>query len=362
MFSGPDQLRSIIGDFKNILTAEHQVSKAPTGLDTALECLQDPVPSAFLIAGVDAWFSYLLATNAKPQLKAPLQALSVADLKTVVSEVSQIDVHTTVQDLRRHALESSHRGGSRQTILASNESSDPPHPKRPRLDLACLQQPPSRQTTAVEAINPSEIPIYPMPDIVDQAGTRFRTNDDNPQPDYDRPEAGNLPFVFPDYICEAISKDGKKAAIQAFFPPDPTQTRLVLDIAARDVQHIARELFGTYIREEGQQRVVVFAHGSTMKIKGSVLFEGVETTAVSRILGDTISTALQHSPQRGEELETGKRLSDCMSLEVWGVVDRPCRLSFVLAPEILSLIIRRLWHGQAVDINPQSFLISPPLT
>lgn len=170
----------------------------------------------------------------------------------------------------------------------------------------------------------------------------------DPRYEYAWPKARYLPFVFPHYMCATIVKNAELAAIMLSYPTDPALCRLVFDISAGGVQHIAKELFGIHLQVIRGRRCIVFEYGATVEINSSVTLVGATVTSMDKLFGEMVGNAFRLSPGRMEELSTGEMLSKSLSMEVWSTSDRPSRLSLMLEAQQLASIYAKLWPPTAV--------------
>jgi hypothetical protein len=157
------------------------------------------------------------------------------------------------------------------------------------------------------------------------------------------PSAKNLPFVFPQNACSMVVKSGSKASIMVTFPPDPALCCLMMDIAATEIEFVARELFGIRLRTENGRRTIVFDDAVIIDIQENVILRGAESLAWDRLFGQSIGNGLRRSPRRLDELSKGILRSDCSVMDVWGPADHAGRLTFWVDAGILTWIYHELW-------------------
>lgn len=105
-----DEIASkVIRAIKQHLTEIQSTTKAPIGLDKALQSV-DEVSRAFLKAGFRVWFAYFLANSSLQQSAAQLPS---STLQHVVTEVSKIKSHDSL-DKRIRQILSCDRGARRR--------------------------------------------------------------------------------------------------------------------------------------------------------------------------------------------------------------------------------------------------------
>ncbi|KEY75300.1 hypothetical protein S7711_08636 [Stachybotrys chartarum IBT 7711] len=333
---------AIIQALRNCLIEIQSSDKAPSGFDRALESLStpDPISRAFLDAGVQVWYAYFVASD-----HIDAANLSPLDLQRVIAEVSKIEAHESVTRRIQCIFFRSDRAPKRRRILASNHvelpapptspSPEPSPAKRPRVE--CEQHSPRHSTTGPD-LHFANTDTMTLEDISDTPHGRqvsqlaahpvdsklpiFKIN---PDFEFAWPKAKNLPFVFPHYMCTTIDKRGDEASIMLSFPSHPALCRLVLDISATEVQHIAKELFGVHIREESGRRCAVFENGATMDINNSGTLKEGTAMPLDRLFGEMVGTA-------------------CLSMEIWAATDLPARLTFMVDAEKLFLVHSQLWQ------------------
>lgn len=97
---------SVLASLKKCLTSEERTTKAPKGLDDAIEAFDsaDDVTRAFLKRGFRDWFAYHLATLRNKTLRQTASRLSPAALERVVAELAQTKVHESVDRRIHHIL------------------------------------------------------------------------------------------------------------------------------------------------------------------------------------------------------------------------------------------------------------------
>lgn len=366
---------TVIEALTQCLAEKQTTDKAPPGLDKALESLSsDPISCVFLDAGFWAWYAYFVATDRVEGLKESASQLSSSTLEHVAAEVSKVNAHASLTRRIQHVFFHSDRSPKRCRLLRSNNVEppslpesvspdlNPRPPKRSRLER--VQQSPSPQPDATKFLDLHFMnrDIMIQEEVSDALPHRGASRQDtglarpnetcklpafdiNPQYQYAWPKAKNLPFVFPHYMCTIIVKSGDDASIMLSFPSDPTLCRLVLDISATAVQHLAKELFDAHIRDENGRRCVVLEHGTTMDINSSMTLRGATGVPLDKLFGQMVGQAIRLSPQRMEELSMGELLSKCVFMEVWGAADRPGRLNFIVNADNLSLVFHQLWNA-----------------
>jgi hypothetical protein len=119
------------------------------------------------------------------------------------------------------------------------------------------------------------------------------------------PLAKNLPSIFAENFCSWIVKVNKRASILATFPADPRDTCIHVDVSARYVQHLVKELYDVQVDIEGGRRRLTFRNGPTLTIKDSIQFERVHPGNIERVFGSVISLACEKSTPRLEEIDQG---------------------------------------------------------
>ncbi|RMJ02201.1 hypothetical protein CDV36_015532, partial [Fusarium kuroshium] len=329
----------------------------PAGFDKAIESLtsSNRASSAFQAAGFWAWFAYFLATSRDNKIEQSLSQLSEPALQYVVTEVSKVKADPSLGTRFQHTFYGSNRALRRRRLFQaskielpgqpsssaseppfsspepnlsssppdSNRRSPSPEPnpsKRPRLEPSHHSG--DRQIDTTRDIIPCLIDtdVQPLRDVSDTLAYRRASQEEmeltvynetrelptfkpNPEYQYAYPKAKNLPNVFPHDLCGNIVKRADEASLMVSYPSHPGQCELVVDIRAIEVQYYAFKLFGLHIRPEDQQRVVVSQNGATMTILGSLKLGDSSHLTWGDTLGDTISKAVQHSPERLRELE-----------------------------------------------------------
>ncbi|KAK3369545.1 hypothetical protein B0T24DRAFT_361853 [Lasiosphaeria ovina] len=361
----------IITAIASCLTEEPATNKAPARLDKTFEDFSklDHISHAFLNGGFLAWYAYYVATQRSEVIKDSASRLSPSLLQHVVTEVSKITPNNSVRKRVDCILYNSHRGSKRSELLASNgigmpsplsPSSEPNSrpPKRthhdyaqhdstsPVLDAHDMAQvdDPSNTIPYGGAGQQNTVAARIADSVCWDEALELTTFEHDPRYEYVWPNAANLPFVFPHYMCTAIVKRAGKASIMASFPSDPASCRLVFDISATEVQHVAKELFGIHIQVVNGRRRLLYENGPTVKINRSVTLAGTAGASIDNLYGQMVGDAFRHSPRRMEEISMGELLSKCLEMVVWGTSDRPSRLYFMVEAERLAPIFTQLWQ------------------
>ncbi|CAJ2506590.1 Uu.00g077760.m01.CDS01 [Anthostomella pinea] len=348
------------------LSEEQALIKAPPGLDKALAAisLSEPISYDFLKTGFKAWFAYFLATGRNLMVKEYAARLSTSTLEQVAAEVSATDAHDSVDRRLQHILHSSDRGNSRSRLLANVQSSKvslllPPEPcsrptKRRRSDSLRRNQQMASPSLLKTSIADAEVTMHEG--SISEALQEWKTFEIDPQYEYAWPKARNLPFVFPHYMCTAIVKAGDTACVMLSFLSDPTECHFVVDISAREVQHVAKELFGVHTQVIQMRRCLVLEHSAMVDINRSVKPRGATNVPIDKLFGQVVSTAFRQGPQRMEELSNGEMLSRCLSMTIWETDDSPGRLDIGLEAQHAVAIWRGLWPDglHSANIMPSS--------
>ncbi|KAE9566675.1 hypothetical protein CGMCC3_g17196 [Colletotrichum fructicola] len=348
-----NEVNEIIRAFQSCLTEQHCSTKAPKNFDANLERQQGRASKKFLEAGLWQWFLFHIVSLERTWIAGKLDNLSDSELSLVITEIGKINVDSTIVALRDHTLENSFRAKDRKKRLVAIHCPRPDveasSPKRLRQDHP--QQTPPTQFTIVETETLGAVSAVPMFSSADQDVTTLHSQvDDFGRPDYENPEARTLPFVFTRYICDAISKTGSKASIKLFFPPDPKLTCMVIEVKAREVARISDKLFDVHIREEGNRRTIVLEHGPVIEIFGSFRLKRVDTGPVQRMMGNMISSGIQNSQQRADEIMEGRMFTDCLSMMVGESAESNCHLTIQMDAVALSTIYQSLWSAPNAEM------------
>lgn len=152
------------------------------------------------------------------------------------------------------------------------------------------------------------------------------------------PKSENLIHVFPPYLCGAVVKAGQNAAVLASYRGDPARSCLIIDIAAKETQYLAKEIFNVDIRQFGSQRRLYYQHGPSVEIRGSFDLMGIAPDMIEKWLGHSVFVAFRHNEIRLKEISMGEILSEAAFLTVWKDVDSPSRLTIMMDPSLLSPI------------------------
>ncbi|KAK7403394.1 hypothetical protein QQX98_010838 [Neonectria punicea] len=142
--------------------------------------------------------------------------------------------------------------------------------------------------------------------------------------------------VFPPYICGAVIKNHalNVAMVQMAFPRFPSDDCLmILTIQPNKVEYLAMALFGIHLETEDEQRYLVLQNGSRVVPSNQMSLEGAEEGAVTTILGQTISSAIQHSWKRTLEIGNAARTTRCVTMGVGMKSDAPALLNLWLGLE-----------------------------
>lgn len=174
---------------------------------------------------------------------------------------------------------------------------------------------------------------------------------DEPHGDFAWPKAKHLPLVFPHYLCTAILKRDDQASVSVSFPSDTAQCCLFFLIQPAEVQHMARELFGVFIRVMSKRRYVYLDHGANIEIEGCIKLRGTTGASVGKLLGDTVSLAFKHGPKRSQELSMGEMSSQALTMTIWDGEDSPGQFAILMERECLSQIYHQLWQEDTTSLT-----------
>ncbi|KAI0187942.1 hypothetical protein F4808DRAFT_446519 [Astrocystis sublimbata] len=371
-----DSASKIVEALRQCLMEERPSGKTPRGLDKALDALpqsflNDRVCRAFLSKGFKAWYAYFLTSE---HIKEITVLLSDPALEQVVADVSQLDANESVNKRIQHILFSSDRSAKRCRILNSINVELPSPPDASRmyseLHLPPAKRPRSEGVQQSQHSNPENLSGEPAVHLDDNSAEssshgseRFNAATEigdpgiakewqafkvDPRYQYAWPKARNLPFVFPHYMCTAIVKTDDAASVLLSFPSNPAQCRFIFDISSKEIQHIAKELFGVHVQIVRARQCIVLEHGVTVDIKGSVKLRGASNVAIDKLFGQMVGAAFRHSPQRMDELSNGEILSNSSTMKIWEAERSPGRLNFKVEAHNLSTI----WHGLWQDTSP----------
>ncbi|KAI0163856.1 hypothetical protein GGR57DRAFT_489632 [Xylariaceae sp. FL1272] len=339
----PDDSASMIVEaLRQCLTEETPSGKTPRGLDKALDAFSQSFPHdrvlcAFLKQGFTAWYAYFLASG---HIKEITTLLSTPTLEQVAADVSQIGSSESVNQRIQHVLYYSDRGTKRCRILKSINVELPPR----LLSSPDPDPDPSSPDASWTSSQGDEGPNAGTELASPNPALEWQTFEVDWRHQYAWPKARNLPFVFPHYLCTAIVKIRDTAAVLLSFPANPVQCRLVFDISAKEVQHIAKELFGVHIQTAHTRRFLVLESGVTVDINESIKLRGASNIAIDKLFGQMVGTAFRHGSQRLDELANGEMLSNSLTMKIWEAERSPGRLNFTVDAENLSTIWRGLWQ------------------
>nr|XP_036584395.1 uncharacterized protein CTRU02_05470 [Colletotrichum truncatum]KAF6793913.1 hypothetical protein CTRU02_05470 [Colletotrichum truncatum] len=184
---------------------------------------------------------------------------------------------------------------------------------------------------------------------------------------YTWPNAKNLPYVFPDYLCRNIIRQDNKAAVSLKFGP-PDQCHITVDIQSSAIQHVAMRLFEIHIEDIDEQRIVFINEGQTMVLGGPFILRGVGNLfandvmgnmSVNALMGSIIGGGFQRSPKRNEEINRGVSRSECVTFEVveFGNANHHSRLDVIVDVETLSAIRDMLWSPCRIVAGHQRVIV-----
>ncbi|KAL7755475.1 hypothetical protein ACKLNR_014573 [Fusarium oxysporum f. sp. zingiberi] len=280
------------------------LTTAPAGFDDALYSLSssDCISQAFQLKGFWTWLAYFLATKDTVNCDALSQTLSGFSpdtLSYVAAHVSQVKAETSLTQRIEHTLWVAKRGSQRRAQLQQTGILDfPPKPsitpsspsepnprKRPRIQSSNC---PNRTTdVTVQSSSYNMVSDTTQRDIASTVGNpsasqqneEVETFDDtslltfniDSRYTYAYPNAGNIPSVFNQDLGDIIVRNGYNASIFLSFPTDPSRCRLVLDIEASEVVHLAMKLYGAEIVkiEQERQRAFKLQSGANVEIMGT---------------------------------------------------------------------------------------------
>lgn len=119
------------------------------------------------------------------------------------------------------------------------------------------------------------------------------------------PTTERLSPVFPLYLCGAISKLGDRANLTMTFPADESgriDCLMSLVISSNKVQHVARELFGTNLEINANIWYVIQENGGKLLPGPELHLQGAQDVGINKLLGTSVSSAIEGSPIRREEV------------------------------------------------------------
>ncbi|WKT53797.1 hypothetical protein QSH57_004381 [Fusarium oxysporum f. sp. vasinfectum] len=366
------ELVNIIETLSKCLTEQQPPNTqhtAPSGFDDALRTLRsDAVSQGFATKGFWSWLAYFLADTNTCQY---LSTLSSDTIVHVADQVSKTEVDITLIQRVQHTLYTSNRASSRRKLLlqlgignlparapassplSSNVTPQPSqsNPLKRRRDDAwtnLVQSANEAMGTILERRDSSAVPEPSTAQISDEL-ERFGNPNLPPfeidrQRNYAYPDAGRLPFVFEHDLGSAIVRYGLKAAVLLAFEDDPDECKVIIEIQPSDVIWLAMNFYGVRIREQGQQRAVIQQGITSLEIIGTLRFQQTDLQIWEKYLGAMISNGIQHCRRRLGEKEQGFALSRCLTLEVPGAANVPCRLTLVVDVNTASLILSGLWQ------------------
>lgn len=168
------------------------------------------------------------------------------------------------------------------------------------------------------------------------------------------PKARNLPGVFPTYLCRIIIKENGNAAITESFPKDPAECCLDLKIAANQVPHVAKELYGVHIDIVQGERSIILDNGVEVEINGTISLRRASNVAASKLFGPQVGMAYRSSSRFLSEQYLGEDLTRCVSMTVARDAHLPGSLSLNLDAENLTTIGYSLWQAKGIpgEVSP----------
>lgn len=141
-------------------------------------------------------------------------------------------------------------------------------------------------------------------------------------------------------MCTSVVKKNRVAGVRAFFPDEPLQCRLEVDIHSSKIPYIARELFGLNFEMTEGCLVLRPETGSSVFFKEITLC-GADRRAAEKILGAAFAS-ISADDQYSEELDQGKPLTDLIMLKIHDSGDSSC-LTVRGTTQTITKISAQLW-------------------
>lgn len=150
----------------------------------------------------------------------------------------------------------------------------------------------------------------------------------NTQVIFEHASVDGIAAVFEGLICGAIREtslfvDGTtcaKASVTTVFPPwGAVDCLLSLDICETSVEPLAMALFDTTVKWVNNSLHIGLATGTSLTLPNSeVTLKGVHDDAIARVFGSEIQLAIKESRIHVQEMEKGKKVTDCVSMIITG--------------------------------------------
>jgi hypothetical protein len=126
------------------------------------------------------------------------------------------------------------------------------------------------------------------------------------------------------------------------FGDTPSQCHLEIDVYARKVPYIARELFGsTFEVEDGRLSMRLVDSGACVTFEKLTL-SGADRTGTEKLFGKVFQI-VKADPLYADELDKGEPVSSLISLDINGRAGDPSCLKIRSTAQTMSIIAKKLW-------------------
>jgi hypothetical protein len=162
------------------------------------------------------------------------------------------------------------------------------------------------------------------------------------------PHAENVPSLLPHETSASVVKFDSLAAIRIIFRETSSQCRLEMDIYARKVPYIARELFGCTLEEQDGRLWMRFVESGARGAFPTFTLFGADRGGAEKLFGG-LYWIVRGDPLYVEEVEAGEPVSSLVSLDIGGRAGYPGCLKIRSTAQTLSIVAKKLWPESPVS-------------
>lgn len=180
------------------------------------------------------------------------------------------------------------------------------------------------------------------PDMAELPPAGGITETDTANHSWSFPKAKNILSLLPNLTCDSVVKSYSLATIRMIFGDTPSQCHLEIDVYARKIPYIARELFGlTFDVEDGRLSMRAIESGASLTFDKVTAF-GADRTGAEKPFGKVFQI-VKEDPLYEDELESGNPVSNLVSLEIRGKAGDPSCLKIRSTAQTMAIIAKKLW-------------------
>ncbi|POS68674.1 hypothetical protein DHEL01_v212931 [Diaporthe helianthi] len=129
------------------------------------------------------------------------------------------------------------------------------------------------------------------------------------------PHAKNIPSLLPNLTCASVVKSDSLATVRMIFGETPSQCFLEMEVYARRVPYIARELFGLDFEEEDGRLLMRIVDSAACVEFEKVTVFGADRKGTEKLFGNVFQF-IKVDPLYDDEVERGQPVSSLISMDI----------------------------------------------